>query len=160
MQSVDLTSGLLGYSMKASFYQHQPSSPSQSLVIKWGNPLSSTKCFRTIDLPSLLLSHGLVQSLLPSLFLSLRVVFASSPAAAAHSSSTTWLFSAPRFACVRACVHVHVYLRAHAHTNAWLAGWLADWLPGWFGKYLVTINEERVHVGCTPPPSVELRRRP
>lgn len=34
---------------------------------------------------------------------------------------------------------------------------LAGWLAGWFGKYLVTINDERVYLGCIPP-STAVRR--
>lgn len=65
------------------------------------------------------------------LFCSLMVVFASSAVAAAHSSSNTWLFLAPPRVC--ACAQTHVLG------------------IGWLGKYLVTINNERVYCGCLPP---------
>lgn len=72
--------------------------------------------------------------------LSPRVVFASSAVAAAHTSSTSWLFSAPPCACGRAQKRVSLVL--------------AGWLTGWFGKYLVTINDEWVYLGSISPPAV------
>ena len=112
------------------------------MVIKWGNPSSSTKCFRTIDLPSLLLSHGLVQWLLPSLSPSegrLRFLSRCCRPLLLHHLI---IFSSA--VCVRVCKPLCQAL----------ACWLAGWLAGCFGKYLVTINEERVYLGCIPPPTV------
>ena len=111
-------------------HQHHPPPPPR-LVIKWGNPSSSTKCFRTIDLPSLPLSHGLVQSLLPSLFLSLsegRLRFLSRCCCCCRPLLLHHLiiFSS----CVYMCVWVCMCMCVCVPSIGWLAGWLAGWRAG------------------------------
>lgn len=72
-----------------------------------------------------------VRTVAPSLSFSLRVVFASSPAAAAHSSSTIWLFSAPSLVsvCVRVCACVPH--KTHVPGICWLAAGRLVWeIPG------------------------------
>lgn len=134
MTGVDLVSAPLRYEgLTWSPHQQHPLS-------KWGNPSSSTESFKTVDLPLLLLSHGFVQSLLPSLFLSEgRLRFFSRccrPLLLHHLI----IFSSVIGVCVRACVCVRATQNAcarHLLAGGWQAGLGNTWSRSMKGGFFL-----------------------